>query len=145
MCSISSYFVSQCVILNINWSSFFYIPYCIPFPVSEFSFLSFYVIVFISNLRWNKLQDSIPPEIGELKQLTHLWVTSCFQLTNFCSINFVEFVLCFFMHCLYSAAIWALIILRVKSRRSLQIFRNFVISSCMKIVWLGESLLNWEL
>ncbi|KAL2460372.1 Remorin C domain-containing protein [Abeliophyllum distichum] len=25
-----------------------------------------------SNLRWNKLQDAIPPEIGELKQLTHL-------------------------------------------------------------------------
>ncbi|KAK4358024.1 hypothetical protein RND71_023634 [Anisodus tanguticus] len=24
------------------------------------------------NLRWNKLQDVIPPEIGELKQLTHL-------------------------------------------------------------------------
>ncbi|KAG6397784.1 hypothetical protein SASPL_144245 [Salvia splendens] len=26
------------------------------------------------NLRWNKLQDSIPPEIGELKQLTHLYI-----------------------------------------------------------------------
>jgi len=24
------------------------------------------------NLRWNKLQDAIPPEIGELKSLTHL-------------------------------------------------------------------------
>ncbi|KAF5957072.1 hypothetical protein HYC85_004297, partial [Camellia sinensis] len=28
------------------------------------------------NLRWNKLQDVIPPEIGELKSLTHLRVIS---------------------------------------------------------------------
>ncbi|WZZ37156.1 hypothetical protein YC2023_020557 [Brassica napus] len=25
------------------------------------------------NLRWNKLQDVIPPEVGELKRLTHLF------------------------------------------------------------------------
>ncbi|XP_028087108.1 probable leucine-rich repeat receptor-like protein kinase At1g35710 [Camellia sinensis] len=28
-----------------------------------------------SNLRWNKLQDVIPPEIGELKSLTHLYLS----------------------------------------------------------------------
>lgn len=28
--------------------------------------------IFDRNLRWNKLQDVIPPEIGELKKLTHL-------------------------------------------------------------------------
>ncbi|KAK4403091.1 hypothetical protein Sango_1049800 [Sesamum angolense] len=28
-----------------------------------------------ANLRWNKLQDAIPPEIGELKQLTHLYLS----------------------------------------------------------------------
>ncbi|KAI8027112.1 LRR receptor-like serine/threonine-protein kinase FLS2 [Camellia lanceoleosa] len=27
------------------------------------------------NLRWNKLQDVIPPEIGELKSLTHLYLS----------------------------------------------------------------------
>ncbi|PHT39648.1 hypothetical protein CQW23_18502 [Capsicum baccatum] len=27
------------------------------------------------NVRWNKLQDVIPPEIGELKQLTHLYLS----------------------------------------------------------------------
>jgi len=26
----------------------------------------------LRNLRWNKLQDVLPPEIGELKKLTHL-------------------------------------------------------------------------
>ncbi|KAF6173513.1 hypothetical protein GIB67_042643 [Kingdonia uniflora] len=29
----------------------------------------------IRNLRWNKLQDVIPPEIGELKRLTHLYLS----------------------------------------------------------------------
>ncbi|KAF5946038.1 hypothetical protein HYC85_016266 [Camellia sinensis] len=29
-----------------------------------------------SNLRWNKLQDVIPPEIGELKSLTHLYLNN---------------------------------------------------------------------
>ena len=33
------------------------------------------------NLRWNKLQDAIPPEIGELKSLTHLWVTLTFLIS----------------------------------------------------------------
>lgn len=32
----------------------------------------FFWFCFLSNLRWNKLQDTIPPEIGELKSLTHL-------------------------------------------------------------------------
>lgn len=32
------------------------------------------------NLRWNKLQDIIPPEIGELKKLTNLWVIQTFFL-----------------------------------------------------------------
>ncbi|KAM3379200.1 hypothetical protein P3S68_011614 [Capsicum galapagoense] len=30
----------------------------------------------IRNVRWNKLQDVIPPEIGELKQLTHLYLNN---------------------------------------------------------------------
>ncbi|KAF6165586.1 hypothetical protein GIB67_029364 [Kingdonia uniflora] len=29
----------------------------------------------LRNLRWNKLQDVIPPEIGELKRLTHLYLS----------------------------------------------------------------------
>ena len=38
-------------------------------------YFAFYVdllFFLLSNLRWNKLQDIIPPEIGELKSLTHL-------------------------------------------------------------------------
>lgn len=41
--------------------------YC---DLSFILFLSY--LVSFSNLRWNKLQDVIPPEIGELKKLTHL-------------------------------------------------------------------------
>ncbi|CAL5399347.1 unnamed protein product [Camellia sinensis] len=32
-------------------------------------------ILILLNLRWNKLQDVIPPEIGELKSLTHLYLS----------------------------------------------------------------------
>ncbi|KAL8465729.1 hypothetical protein ACS0TY_034993 [Phlomoides rotata] len=38
-------------------------------------FSAFVFIISVSNLRWNKLQDSIPPEIGELKQPTHLYLS----------------------------------------------------------------------
>lgn len=34
--------------------------------------MSYNSCIFDRNLRWNKLQDVIPPEIGELKKLTHL-------------------------------------------------------------------------
>ncbi|KAL8533410.1 hypothetical protein ACS0TY_009699 [Phlomoides rotata] len=38
-------------------------------------FSAFVFIISVSNLRWNKLQDSIPPEIGDLKQPTHLYLS----------------------------------------------------------------------
>jgi Leucine-rich repeat (LRR) protein len=37
--------------------------------------LNIYSVVITRNLRWNKLQDVIPPEIGELKRLTHLYLS----------------------------------------------------------------------
>lgn len=39
--------------------------------VSWYLFFTYFYFC-ASNLRWNKLQDVIPPEIGELKSLTHL-------------------------------------------------------------------------
>lgn len=41
----------------------------------------FYLLFPCRNLRWNKLQDAIPPEIGELKSLTHLYVALTFLVT----------------------------------------------------------------
>ncbi|KAF5944268.1 hypothetical protein HYC85_018345 [Camellia sinensis] len=37
--------------------------------------ITVFTLDFSGNLRWNKLQDVIPPEIGELKSLTHLYLS----------------------------------------------------------------------
>ncbi|GMP49867.1 hypothetical protein CsSME_00016697 [Camellia sinensis var. sinensis] len=37
--------------------------------------ITVFTLDFSGNLRWNKLQDVIPPKIGELKSLTHLYLS----------------------------------------------------------------------
>lgn len=103
--------------------------------------------VSFSNLRWNKLQDVIPPEIGELKRLTHLWVISFFWRLFLLGILVVTPILLTVRRLLTdsSADIWASIISKGKSPRSLQIFLSFVTSIYMKIVLLAVFLQNWAL
>ncbi|KAI3914638.1 hypothetical protein MKW92_034768 [Papaver armeniacum] len=50
-----------------------------PFPTAVTNLLDLTRL----NLRWNKLQDAIPPEIGELKRLTHLFVISISMKNRF--------------------------------------------------------------
>lgn len=98
----------------------------------------------LSNLRWNKLQDVIPPEIGELKRLTHLWVIWTFwgYLVMFGNLFIL---LRYNFNPKTSAATWVSITLKGKFPRSLRIFLNFSTSIYMKIVSLGGFHQNWAL
>ena len=107
------------------------------------------------NLRWNKLQDVLPPEIGTLKRLTHLWVVfisaeitlslslSLLVLNVFVCTCMLEWVWKYLVQ--ISSGLWALIILRVRFRGSLQIYLSFAISTFKKTVSLGEFHQNWAL
>jgi hypothetical protein len=98
----------------------------------------------VSNLRWNKLQDVIPPEIGELKSLTHLWVILFSTMYNL-MLSRILFFFSFleFIPLIFFTVIWVSMLSKEKSPRSLQFFLSFGIFIYMRIAFLGEFLQSW--